>query len=741
MQARLLLPAIVFFLFYGIDLPAQNFSPVAVTGFNQDVIAEGGPSSLATTTFPLDGVTTSNMIIYTAAFRAFAGFSGGGIPDNGIISDGAGSYQLAPYTGNNALLLQRTQSGDLNFVTPGQYSKLRVLCFSAEGASLVNATVFFTDGSSTAYISNYSLADWFYGTTNTVITGYGRCKRVAGPPYGEEAFPVNPKMYYIEISLSCADQAKTIARINFANSSPGPTGFIYPNSIFFAISGIPYSQTITPVIIPSDCSGPNGSISLNVTGSSGPYSFFWNTNPQQVGATATGLAPGSYHCVIADANGCTTTYDGIVTLNNNATMTAIANPPAICPGATVQLGANVTAPLTTFTWRPGNLPGQSVSVSPTTTTTYTVNASNAIGCSSSAQVTVIVNPVPAAPVINNVTVCSGGNAILQVLNPQTGETYDWFANATGGTPVATGTSYTINNVVLNATYYVETKNASGCTSTTRTPVTIIVNANAALPAAAGITVCPGDDALLQIQNPQPGFTYDWYSAATGGTLLSTNTSYTVNNVNAVTTLYVDAITTNGCPSISRSPVTIDLFQPLATPVVTVSNVSFSSITFSWTAVPGATGYEITTDGGLSYQPPSSGPTGTTHTISGLNGNETVSIRVRASGPQSCQNSGLSDIVSGTTLSSKEIFVPNVFTPNGDGNNDVLYVYGNYVSSIQLNIFNQWGEMIFSSKEMAKGWDGTYKGKQQPVGVYVYTLKVILQDGNIVTKKGSISLIR
>jgi hypothetical protein len=101
------------------------------------------------------------MIIYTEAFRSFAGFTGGGVPDNGVIIDAAGTYQLAPYTGNNVLLLQRTEVGDLDITTPAKYARLRILCFSAEGASLINATVHFTDGTSTTYINNYSLADWF----------------------------------------------------------------------------------------------------------------------------------------------------------------------------------------------------------------------------------------------------------------------------------------------------------------------------------------------------------------------------------------------------------------------------------------------------------------------------------------------------------------------------------------------------------------------------------------------------
>jgi gliding motility-associated-like protein len=98
-------------------------------------------------------------------------------------------------------------------------------------------------------------------------------------------------------------------------------------------------------------------------------------------------------------------------------------------------------------------------------------------------------------------------------------------------------------------------------------------------------------------------------------------------------------------------------------------------------------------------------------------------------------------VKGTTLSSKEVFVPNVFTPNGDGRNDILFVYGNYITNMQLRIFNQWGQLVFVTAAQSVGWNGTYGGKQQPVGVYAYTLKAWLQDGTIVNKKGSINLIR
>ncbi len=91
--------------------------------------------------------------------------------------------------------------------------------------------------------------------------------------------------------------------------------------------------------------------------------------------------------------------------------------------------------------------------------------------------------------------------------------------------------------------------------------------------------------------------------------------------------------------------------------------------------------------------------------------------------------------------NKDVFIPNVFSPNKDGKNDILYVYGNYIDKVDVRIFNQWGQQIAAINNKAQGWDGTHKGNPQPVGVYVYTAKVLLTDGRTVELKGSITLVR
>ena len=86
-------------------------------------------------------------------------------------------------------------------------------------------------------------------------------------------------------------------------------------------------------------------------------------------------------------------------------------------------------------------------------------------------------------------------------------------------------------------------------------------------------------------------------------------------------------------------------------------------------------------------------------------------------------------------------VPNAFSPNGDGKNDVLYVRGNGFLEFELMIFNRLGEMVFKTSDTSVGWDGTYKGKAQEVDVYMYVLKGRCADGENVMTKGNITLLR
>ncbi|MFM7646271.1 MAG: gliding motility-associated C-terminal domain-containing protein [Sphingomonadales bacterium] len=741
---NVLLP-ILFFLGCCFGLQAQ-FSPVAVTGFNHDVVAESGNNSLAVTTTQIDGpnTTNSNSVLYSSAFATTNGITAGGLPDDGaIVTASAGTYSLVSYSANNALIVPRGQSGMLSLSTPAAYGKIRLLAFSAEAntvACLLNINLGFSDGSVTPYLTNYTLSDWFGGTGNVVIQGVGRIKRQAAGPYTPEGITQsNPRFYFIEITLNCADRNKLLQTVRINNVSSGTTS-VYPNAVFMGVAGTPFSQSITPVITASGCTGPTGSIALTVTGGSG-YTYAWNTSPVQTTATATGLAPGNYNCVITDATGCNTTFNGTVSLNNNATLSITATPTTICNGGSTQLSV-VPGALSNFSWSPGSLSGTSITVSPTTTTTYIVSGTNALGCSAAAQITINVQSIPGAPPAGNVAVCNGANAILSVSSPDPSLSYRWYNTLSGGTVLATANSYSVNNVTAAATYYVEAVSSAGCVSSLRTPVALSVNPIPATAQLADTSVCPVTDAIIRVRNSfDPAITYRWYSSLTGGAPVATGYTFTIVGVSAPSVWFAEAVSTAGCISTPRDRVSVSVIAPLPAPVVTIDTISFTSLSFSWPAVTGATGYLVSTNAGNTYLPPSSGTTGTRHVIAGLPGNTTVTLLVKATGPNSCQTSVASVAVSATTLSTREIFVPNVFTPNADGKNDVLKVYGNYIRSVDFRVFNQWGQLIFSSTDATVGWDGRHKGQLQPVGVYTYTLKLVRQDGTTVSKSGAVNLIQ
>lgn len=88
-----------------------------------------------------------------------------------------------------------------------------------------------------------------------------------------------------------------------------------------------------------------------------------------------------------------------------------------------------------------------------------------------------------------------------------------------------------------------------------------------------------------------------------------------------------------------------------------------------------------------------------------------------------------------------VFVPNAFTPNGDGKNDVLYVRGDLVTSLKFEIFDRWGEKVFSTTQQSEGWDGTFRGSMCEVGVYDYYLEVTCIGETHFFKKGNVTLMR
>lgn len=107
------------------------------------------------------------------------------------------------------------------------------------------------------------------------------------------------------------------------------------------------------------------------------------------------------------------------------------------------------------------------------------------------------------------------------------------------------------------------------------------------------------------------------------------------------------------------------------------------------------------------------------------------------------SNGCSDVYCRTVevVNEGAVGIPNAFSPNGDGVNDVIYIKGFGFDEIQLLIFNRWGELVFQTNDRSVGWDGTYKGQMQETEVYVYVLTGSFLDGKPIELKGNISLLQ
>jgi gliding motility-associated-like protein len=502
------------------------------------------------------------------------------------------------------------------------------------------------------------------------------------------------------------------------------------------------------------------------TGGNGVYNYQWQSsvdnatfndivNANGPDYTTTALSKTTYFRRTVTSGACTTPN-----LSGSVVVTILPLPPVPVPTAAVVnncLGSSATLSVTSpqtgiiYNWydspaKTNLLHTGSVYVTPqlTANATFYVESSNGT-CSNATLGSVQVNivPLPTTPSVASASVntCSGVTTVLSVSSPQAGTTYNWYQTATGGTAVYTGATFSTPALTATTTYYVEAVSSAGCSSPARAAVVVNVSP---LPqvAAQGTAVCPGSTATLNVTSNMSNVAYNWYTSATNASAIFTGNSFTTPALTNNTTYYVEAVNTlTGCSS-GRIAVGVNILQPLPAPVVSIGSSTGNSVTFKWDAITGATGYLVSLDNGQTFVSPSSGGNGLTHTVTGLAYNQYVTIIVKAIGAQPCETSPDSQPVTATAKYYNDvIFVPNAFTPNGDGKNDIVYVHNEEIKSLTFTIYDQWGELLFMSTDKSNGWDGTYKGNKEPVGVYVYYVKAIMNDGHEVNQKGTITLLR
>jgi gliding motility-associated-like protein len=456
------------------------------------------------------------------------------------------------------------------------------------------------------------------------------------------------------------------------------------------------------------------------------YSF--TPSGPSVGLTGvvSNLTPGTSYTVAATDGSCNSLASqtfSVLAQFTTPDAPAITTLPATCsvPGSAGVTNYNGTL---TYVFSPS---GPSVSAPGVISgaipgTSYTVTASNT-SCTSSLSNTFTVEATLTAPATPDISVTaptctSDGSA--SITNYIATQTYTF--SPAGPTAGAGGT---IDGLTPGANY---TVSASNGTCTSSASLTFTIGGQLSQPETPLVSVTTSDctsDGSASITNYIATQTYTFSPA---GPTVSSGGG--INAAQPGTTYTVSA--SNGSCTSSASlvfSVEAQLSAPLVTVAPDVTSIN-EGATVTLTA-SGADNYIWTPTSGLSVS------TGATVEAQP---NETIEYCVIGSNSAGCTDTACALIT--VIVNCKELFIPNVFSPNENSLDDKFCLFGvNCIENMTLRIFNRWGELIFMNEDPNTCWDGYYKGELVMSGAYAYVLEATLSNGERIERKGSVQVIR
>ncbi|HEY1040355.1 MAG TPA: proprotein convertase P-domain-containing protein, partial [Bacteroidia bacterium] len=346
---------------------------------------------------------------------------------------------------------------------------------------------------------------------------------------------------------------------NITAGSPPFTGNFLPEGAggLGALSGCTANGTWT-LVVTDDAAIIAGTLnSWNITFAIPAPTLTYSWAPAAGMTGSTTLTPTvsptatTQYTLTANNSGCIKTDS--VTINvNSATPITITSPAPICSGASATLTAMPLIAGAVYTWTPGGTTGQSITVSPTSTTVY--SCSYTLGSCTSLPATGTVTVINASSVsVNSPSICVGNSATLTATSPAT--TYTW--SPATGLSATTGTSVTANPTIT--TVYTITETSSGCNGTTTATVT--VNNLPSVDAGINDTICDGSSSTLTAFG---GTSYAWSADPTLSTLTAAST---VATPNVTTTYTVTGTDGNNCSAVDS--VTVVVYPIPVAPTFTV----------------------------------------------------------------------------------------------------------------------------------------------------------------------------
>ncbi|MBU3661136.1 MAG: PKD domain-containing protein [Flavobacteriales bacterium] len=472
--------------------------------------------------------------------------------------------------------------------------------------------------------------------------------------------------------------------------------------------------------------------------------FIWSTSPNftnplniPADSVITVVPPGTKYYIKVGNQYCSKIDSVVVIFDVPPTAEITINNQQGCAPLTVTL-TNSSVQTNYFLWNFGN--GVLDSVNNTTSVTYTTPGTYQISltivddvCPANdvATVTVTVTPGITINLVDTIALCT---SVPITFNPTVAggaTTFIWSSNNQFSDTLNSNLSQadlTINDPSTGYYYFYSTN--GDCENKDSVYVDFT---SASLSLSGDNLICLGETTTISAtsSNPNITFTYTWTPAAI---LVSPTTSNQVQ-VSPTTSqyLYLSASSSNGCfiedsifinvSSIDPSTVVASASQTIVAPGTTVvlSGIPSGMSSYSWTPTTGLATPNAQTTNALVNE-------STIYTLTVSDGicdvSDTVEVKVYT-----------------IICEDPYVFIPNAFTPNGDNNNDVLYVRGIWIEKMIFRVFDRWGELVFESTDPNYGWDGVFRGKKLDPDVYDYYLDVTCIGGLQSITKGNVTLMK
>lgn len=460
--------------------------------------------------------------------------------------------------------------------------------------------------------------------------------------------------------------------------------------------------------------GNDGHSSTIASGGTSGYTYLWNINGNnQTTSTATGLSAGNPSVTITDANGCSMVEscainEPLCSMTSNISSTNVSCNNGSDGTATVNVQGGTSG--FTYNWSSGGTLENETNLN---AGTYSVTVGDANNCTSVSNTTITepsaisIAVLPALTTVCSETAITISSTVSGGTSPYT---YLWSNN---------DTISEINPVITaNTTFSLTLTDHNGCSGVQSTIPIIVVQP----PEITGSGPhCQNETSIHLNANPADGI---WSGA---GVIDSING---ILNPSSLDPGFYQIIFTAFGTCQARDTIVVEIH---GTPIVT-ANISDESCIgnvdgeISLTPSGNKTSYNYSWDNNS-----------ITEDVTGLSpGIYTVSVTDN----DGCMIFETYEVKTAEAPCIKpHIFIPNGFSPDGDGENDILFVRGKGIENFILTIYDRWGGKVFETTNLDIGWDGTYKSERLNTAVFVYYITGMFEDGTQINEKGNITLLR